>query len=128
MEILRIAYARSWSVNGFKYFIIRGPIAWFLLICLCLSIHAILKEATFLPDRLFLNLVVAIVSGIVIGVIVFPIIRWQSIKWDRSLTDGEEKKVIEQMKDLHPFRIIYLFIIVFSVFNTVVRLLFGIVK
>lgn len=125
MEILRIAYARAWCDKGFIHFLFKGPIAWFILIFLCWTIFGIIKGSSFPPDRQLFHLFMAIACGFITGIVVFPIIKWQSGRWDRSLTDDEANIVKNKVVDLRPFRQAYFFIIVLFIFNSLIRYLFG---
>lgn len=127
MEIAHIAYARAWCANGFRYFVTRGPLTWFLLLYLCATAFAVLKGTAPSPVRILINLSIAIVCGLVVGIAVFPIMKWQSHKWDRTLTDSDRRKVQEILTDLHPFRQIDLFIVGLTVFGFLLRWLFGLV-
>jgi hypothetical protein len=116
-EITRIAYAKAWSLHGFKYFVMRGPLTWFLLIYLCFTAFAILTGSPPTTFRLLMNLVIAAASGLVVGALVFPILKRQIRKWDQTLTESEERKVQETLKRLHPFRQINAFIVLFLIFS-----------
>ena len=123
-EITEIAYAKALCLHGFKYFVMRGPLTWLLLIYICFTAFAILigrPPATF---RLLMNLVIAAASGLVVGALVFPIIRSQIRRWDQNLAENDMQKVREIVKNIRPFRQINMFIILFMIFSLAIRFIF----
>ncbi len=120
LKIRRMAYAKSWSQNGFKYFVTRGSLTWFLLLYVGFTTISIFCGYSITIHRIFINFIITIFLGLLVGALVFPIISWQSRKLEQKLTESEEQKVQEMLRDLRPFRQINIFIIFSFVFISLV--------
>ncbi len=122
MQIIRTAYAKAWCMNGFGYYITRGPLPWFVIMAAAFTIISLFSENPPTLFRIFKNLIIALISGFVVGVLTFPIIRRQAHKMEQNLTEGDLKSVRIKMEEIRPFREI----IEFVIWASILCILFGV--
>ncbi len=109
-------------MNGFGHYIIRGPLIWFVIMTTAFTIISLFSENPPTPFEIFKNLIIALMSGFVVGVLTFPIIRRQARKMEQNLTEGELKSVRMKMEGIQPFREI----IGFVIWASILCILFGV--
>jgi len=122
MQITKIAYAKAWCMNGFVYYITRGPLTLFVIVAATFTIISLFSENPPTLFRIFKNLIIALISGFVVGVLTFPIIRRQAHKMEQNLTEGDLKSVRIKMEEIQPFREI----IEFVIWASILCILFGV--
>ena len=115
MKITKVAYAKSWCMNGFGYYIIHGPIPWMVIMAAAFTIISLFSET---PPTLFIifkDLMIAVISGLVVGILTFPIIKQQARKMEQNLTQADLKSVRMKMEEIQPFKEITQFVVWASV-------------
>ncbi len=122
MQITKIAYAKAWCMNGFGYYVTRGPLVWFVIVAATFTIISFFSENPPTLFRIFKNLIVALISGFLVGVLTFPIIRRQTHKMEQNLTKEDLKSVRMKMEGIRPFKEI----IEFVIWASILCILFGV--
>jgi len=122
MQITKTAYAKAWCMNGFGHYIIRGPLIWFVIIAITFTIISLFSENPPTLFRIIKNLIIALISGFVFGVLTFPIIKRKAHKMEQNLSKEELKSVRMKIEGIQPFREI----IGFVIWASILCILFGV--
>jgi len=122
MKITKAAYAKAWCMNGFGYYIIHGPIPWFVIMAVAFTIISLFSENSPTLFQILKNLIIALISGFLVGVLTFPIIRRQTHKMEQNLTKEDLKSVRMKMEGIRPFKEI----IEFVIWTSILCVLFGV--
>ena len=115
MQITKIAYAKAWCMNGFVYYIIRGPLPWLVIVAATFTIISFFSENPPTLFRILKNLIIALMAGFAVGVLTFPIIQRQARKMEQNLTKEDLKSVRMKMEEIQPFKEITQFVVWASV-------------
>ena len=115
MQITKIAYAKAWCMNGFVYYIIRGPLPWLVIVAATFTIISFFSENPPTLFRILKNLIIALMAGFAVGVLTFPIIQRQARKMEQNLTKEDLKNVRMKMEEIQPFKEITQFVVWASV-------------
>ncbi len=122
MQITKIAYAMAWCMNGFVYYIIRGPLPWLVIVAATFTIISFFSENPPTLFRILKNLIIALMAGFAVGVLTFPIIQRQAHKMEQNLTNEDLKNVRIKMEEIQPFKEITQF----AVWASVICILFAV--
>ena len=109
-------------MNGLGYYITRGPLPCFVIMAAAFTIISLFSENPPTLFQILKNLIIALISGFVIGMLTFPIIRRQAHKMEQNLTEGDLKSVRIKMEEIQPFREI----IEFVIWASILCILFGV--
>jgi len=102
MQITKIAYAKAWCMNGFGYYVTRGPLVWFVIVAATFTIISFFSENPPTLFRIFKNLIVALM--------------------EQNLTKEDLKSVRMKMEGIRPFKEI----IEFVIWASILCILFGV--
>jgi len=115
MQITKTAYARAFCINGFRYYLIRGPISWFAIMVLTFTILSFFSSTPPTMYKILTNAVIGSIAGSILGILTFPIIKRQARKLEQDLTEEDFKSVTMKMERIQPFKEVAGFVVSASI-------------